>query len=208
MLNKKHLDAERDRPFFQAASQPPLGDDYAEAGILRLSNFFHTNPYPVLVFEPTGEVIKINPVAKKLLQRWQINQANLLPQNHRQIVRSCLAGQHDYRVEVAVNERVFALTYHSLRSFDLAYLYVVDVTEYRQAREEFLRVVLKTIGRINLAILQVQGFRRSLPKPPTWRQALLGPDWAEHRPSTADLFVAMDGCVFSTALDPTSSQHD
>jgi hypothetical protein len=206
MLNKKHLDAEQSGQFFQAASQYPLGGDYAEAEILRLFIFFRTNPNPLMVFSPTGEVIKVNPAAERLLNRWQIEQSDLLPEAHLQIVRSCLAGQREYRVEVAVKQRVFALTYHALPSFKLTYLYVLDITEYRQAEEEFLLVANSTIERIKRAVMQIQGFQRSLPKRVGWRQVLLGADCLEHRPSMADLFVAMDGCAFSTSLEPTKSK--
>ncbi|MGA7933554.1 MAG: hypothetical protein WCA35_08405 [Kovacikia sp.] len=199
MVNKKHLDVDRDGQFDSPSKlstdtawcQPLFNRDYADADILRLAAFFRDNPNPILVFTPVGDIVKVNPPAERLLRRLPIPATELLPENHRQIVQACLAGQlKEHGVEVSINNHVFALTYHPLPSFGMVYLYVIEITDYRRAEADLLQVAANTVALAKLAISQLQAFRTTLPKPAQRR-----------RPADAfaDLFVAMDGCVFSAS---------
>ncbi|UBF26792.1 hypothetical protein K9N68_02010 [Kovacikia minuta CCNUW1] len=198
MVNKKYLDQDRggqfpsdERLVANTAFCQSSNHDYADADILHLSTFFRNNPNPILIFSPTGDVVKANPAAERLLKRIQIQETDLLPADHRQIVAACLEGRlKEHAVEVTVNDRVFALTYHSLSSFRMVYLYAIEITEYRRAEADLLRIASNTVALAKLAVSRLQAFRTTLPQP-------------AHPPSPqdafADLFVAMDGCVFSAS---------
>jgi len=65
-----------------------------------------------------------------MLKRLQIQETDLLPGNHQQIIDACLKGElKECGAEVTVSDRVFALTYHSLSSFKMVYLYAIEITE-------------------------------------------------------------------------------
>lgn len=218
MLNKKNLDADKEGQFHplsadkvnHSLTQDSCSHDYAEADIIRLSAFFRDHPNPILVFNPEGEVIRTNPAAARLLNRLHIQEAHLLPTEHVQVVQACLDGRmREYVVEVKVNGCIFALTYHAIASFKLVYLYAIEITDYRKAEEEFFRVVNNTVDMVKITILQLHTFRRSLPQRRTWRQMLLGTE--SNNPAEtadlADLFVSMDGCVFSATAGTTDASY-
>jgi len=159
--------------------------EYAAADIIRLSLFFKQNVNPILVFDAGTTLVKTNPAADRLFRRLPLPAAEILPADHPQIIQSCLRGRFkEYAVEVTVQSHILALTYHPLPSFGLVYVYVIDLTDYRHAEAELVRVATHTLALAKTAILTLQQFRRS-------RTARC------HPPVTSpDLFVAMDGSVF------------
>ncbi|QZZ19387.1 hypothetical protein J5X98_18660 [Leptothermofonsia sichuanensis E412] len=168
-----------------------LNHDYAEADILRLSTFFRSNPNPILVFSPDGNVVKTNPAAVRMLKRLHMGELDLLPEDHAQIVQSCLDGRmREYAIEVNTHNRVFALTYHPLPAFKLVYLYAIEITEFRRAEEDLLRMVASTLTLAKQAVLRLQAFRKTPPQSvkPSHQQTDL-----------SEMFVAMDGCVFTSS---------
>lgn len=200
MVNKKQWNTVRgvplDRPSRSSAPdlhRHRLNHDYAEADILRLSAFFRSNPNPILVFSPDGVVFKINPAAERLLKRLHLNEADLLPDNHHQIVNACLEGTlREYGVEVATDRHIFALTYHSLPAFKLVYVYAIDITDYKLAEADLVRIATHTLTLAKQAISHLQSFRQAR-----------GQSGGQFIPSAAssDFFVAMDGCVFAGDVD-------
>lgn len=216
MLNKKSLDADLDGQFGglpldrmnHSSSQNLWNCNYAEADIIRLSAFFRDHPIPILVFNPEGEVIKTNPAAERLLNRLHIEQAHLLPAEHLQVVQAALEGRlREYVVEVKVNGCILALTYQAVAAFKLVYLYAIEITDYHKSEEEFLRMANHTLDMVKIAILQLHNIRRSLPRRKSWRRLLLGTE-LNHPSETADLFVSMDGCVFSATAGTTDARYD
>jgi hypothetical protein len=202
MVNKKYLDTDKEEQFTQPpllatgadVHQPLFKHDYADADILRLSAFFRNNPNPILIFSPDGDVVRANPSAERLLRRLHLQETDLLPAEHRQIVKACLEGRlQDHGVEIAVNDRIFALTYHSLSSFRMVYLYAIEITEYRRAEADLLQIAANTVALAKLAVSRLQSFRNKLPKPVKQIQ---------QQETFADLFIAMDGCVFSASSSP------
>ena len=176
--------------------------DYADASIIQLSAFLRDNPNPILVFNPEGAVIKTNPAALRLLKRLQVEPLAILPAEHPQIVTACLAGQQqEYTIEVAVNHVYLALTYRSLPAFEIVYLYAIELTDYRQAEAELLRVAAKTIDLAKQAMLQLHTFRQTLPQSTALANATPHKVMTQTPPLT-EMFVSMDGCLFaSTAGD-------
>lgn len=207
MVIKKQRNADSGAPFEDVLSairqnhQPPFHRDYEEADIIRLSAFFRNNPVPILVFSPEGSIIRVNPAANRLLKRLNIPEANLLPTNHNRIVDDCVQGYcREQSVEVTIANRTFALTYHALTSYRMVYLYAIDITDYRRAEDEFLQIASNTLDLVKLAVLRLHSLRRPPQRESGCASVPTVPQrsgWVPQAPAT-ELFVAMDGCVFSS----------
>lgn len=175
-----------------ASRQYLMSREYTDAGIIQLAAFLRDNPNPILVFNPEGAVIKVNPTAVKLLKRLQVDALAILPPEHLQIVKACLEREgHEHTIEVTVNSSILALTYRSLLAFKIVYLYAIELTDYRRSEAELLRIAAKTIDLAKQAVVQVQALRQTLPK------ATVKPA-ATHQGDVTNMFVSMDGCVFES----------
>jgi hypothetical protein len=200
MVNKKHRNTVGDVPLDRSSQmsvphrhQHRLNHDYAEADILRLSAFFRSNPNPILVCSPDGEVIKVNPAAERLLRRLHLTETDLLPANHCQIVTACLEGSlREYGVEVATDRHTFALTYHPMPAFKLVYVYAIDITAYKLAEADLLQIATRTLTLAQQAVSHLQSFRQ------TRQQSGVKPTPTSQ---AQDFFVAMDGCAFGGDID-------
>jgi len=178
----------------QASDRPQSGMTTEDAEQFRLSTFLQDNANPVLVFSPAGTVIKVNLAARQLLRQLELRPEALLPRDHNAIVQARLEGeQAQYTVEVYVKERILALTYSAMPAFGIVYLYALDLTEHRKAEDELLRVASNTIALAKRALNELQTFRQSAPAAIEWKFI---PDSPE-TDAVDDLFVAMDGCIFS-----------
>lgn len=208
MIDKSNQTAAWHAQFAKLAS-PPIGlklsqhlvsREYADAGIIQLAAFLRDNPNPILVFNPEGAVIKINPAAVRLLKRLQVEPLALLPAEHPQVVKACLDGQQqEHTIEVLVNNYILALTYRSLPAFKIVYLYAIELTDYRRSEAELLRIASKTIDLAKQAVLQLQALRKTLPQPTVPTAATPhGATTKNHAP--ADMFVSMDGCLFVSTI--------
>lgn len=174
--------------------------EYADADIIHVAAFIRDNPNPILAFSPDGDVIKTNPAAIRLLKRLNVEPKAILPLDHPQIVSAFLAGQRkEHTIEVTVGHSYLALNYHALPAFKLVYLYVIELTDYRQAEAELVRVASKTITLAKQAVLQLQAFRKTLPQPGGSIDAPQKAESSRPMPLT-DLFISMDGCVFASAM--------
>ena len=201
MVNKNNQTAAYQAHFVELLSssaslksrQHPMSREYADASIIQLAAFLRNNPNPILVFDPQGEVIKINPTAVQLLKRLQVEALALLPLDHPQIVKACLADEgHEHTIEVTVNSTILALTYRSLTAFGIVYLYAIELTDYRRSEVELLRIATKTIDLAKQAVLQVQALRKTLPKATGKATA------THHQGDVTNMFVSMDGCMFES----------
>ncbi|MBW4469114.1 MAG: hypothetical protein KME45_01780 [Stenomitos rutilans HA7619-LM2] len=208
MVNKKAQIADWQAPFFDRSATPTgltshsflNRRDYADADIIRLAAFIRDNPNPILAFNPDGDVIKTNPAAVRLLKRLHVEPGAILPAEHPHIVAACLTGQQkEHTIEVMVNNHMLSLTYHSLSAFKLVYLYVIELTDYRQAEAELLRIASKTVDMAKQAILQLQAFREALPQPTGLISATPHAEMINLHTTLAEMFVSMDGCVFASA---------
>ncbi|XGV95687.1 MAG: hypothetical protein ACAF41_23465 [Leptolyngbya sp. BL-A-14] len=209
MVSKKNPLSEGQAQFANLPSVPngfkpfPLlpHREYADADIIHVAAFIRDNPNPILAFSPDGDVIRSNPAAMRLLKRLNVEPKAILPLDHPQIVSAFLAGQRkEHTIEVTVGSSYLALNYHALPAFKLVYLYVIELTDYRQAEAELMRVASKTIALAKQAVLQLQAFRKTLPQP---TGAIEAPQKTESNRSMpfTDLFVSMDGCVFASAME-------
>jgi len=170
---------------------PPVTD--REAEMFRLSTFLQDNANPVLVFSPAGTVIKVNLAASRLLKQLALKPEALLPVDHTAIVQACLEGElEQHIVEVSVNQQILALVYHALPTFGIVYSYAIDLTEYRKAEDELLRIASNTVALAKRALSELQTFRQVSP-------GLTGQKFISALPQEQQLgalFVAMDGCIF------------
>ncbi len=184
-----------------------MSHEYADAGIIQLAAFLRDNPNPILVFNPEGTIIKINPTAVKLLKRLQVEALALLPPEHLQIVKACLEREgHEHTIEVIVNSSSLALTYRSLLAFKIVYLYAIELTDYRRSEAELLRIAAKTIDLAKQAVEQVQTLRKTLPQAtvkttatqPTAAHPTATRPVITHQGDVTHMFVSMDGCMFES----------
>lgn len=114
---------------------------YSEADILRLATFIRANPYPILVFNPSGELIKANPAAERWFKRLQITQTDVLPANHAQVVQGCLSGElREPSIEVIADRYTVSLTYHAIVAFKLVYVYAIDITKSWQTEAPWVQM--------------------------------------------------------------------
>lgn len=174
--------------------------EYADADIIHVAAFLRDNPNPILAFSPDGDVIKTNPAAMRLLKRLNVEPRAILPLDHAQIVSAFLVGQRkEHTIEVTVGNSYLALNYHALPAFKLVYLYVIELTDYRQAEAELVRVASRTIALAKQTVLQLQAFRKTLPQPTGAIEAPQKVESSLSMPLT-DWFVSMDGCIFASTI--------
>ncbi len=179
----------------RSQNQSQSRDPYADADIIRLSLFLRSNPLPILVCSPDGVVIRHNPAALKLLKHLNISESEILPLNHAQLVQDCLeAPLQQLTIERAVCDRVFAITYNPVSSFSLVYLYVVEITDYRHAEEEFLRLARNTTDTVKSAVLRLRTLQplEFLKQTPSSREH----SGCKALASDSKWFATMDGCVY------------
>lgn len=128
MTTKKHLDDDAHPAQRSQEPRPAHTTDYAGASIIHLAAFLRDNPSPILLCDADGAIVKANPAAQRLLKRYQISTAHLLPPNHVAILQFCLEGGEDPAVVRVVENRTFHLTYQSIAQFPLVSLYITEVT--------------------------------------------------------------------------------
>jgi len=164
---------------------------YTDADILRLADFFRNNPHPTLVFNPVGEVIKVNPSAQRLLRHLSIQSDELLPAEHVSIVQTCLSQHQTLTCEVRVGHSLLALAYAAIPSFQLVYLYAIDLTEYRKAEDHLLQAISAALSLTRMSLWQQAQHVKSHLLVTLARQP-----YAQLNPSAPEFFVAIDGGVF------------
>jgi hypothetical protein len=170
--------------------------EYADADILRFATFFRNNPIPMLVFHPDGSLIKTNPAAERFLKQIRCCPEELLPGDHAHIVQACLAGkQHDCTREITINSSILKLHYHPRKSFNIVDLYLIDRTNYRKVEENLRQLDSHNLALAKMAASQSQ---HTLTKHMSYKHAIAKAAAAQWQNALSDLFVAMDGCVFSS----------
>ncbi|HET7275644.1 MAG TPA: EAL domain-containing protein [Longimicrobiaceae bacterium] len=112
----------------------------AEEENARLAAFSRENPSPILESDGEGNLLHVNPAAQRITEEiGEIDVMALLPDNHRQLVQTCLQNGQGFRsVEVAVGEKVFSWTYHPHQASQVVHLFASDITS-RRVMEEQLR---------------------------------------------------------------------
>ena len=101
----------------------------------RLAAFPIKNPNPFITFSSDGAVKFMNPSAQRTLDRLGLGSIDeFLPESHTQLVQDCMITHSGYRdIEVAVGGRVYSFGYYPDPSGDDVFVYVMDITERKEA---------------------------------------------------------------------------
>ncbi|NKB88397.1 MAG: EAL domain-containing protein [Acidobacteria bacterium] len=101
----------------------------------RLAAFPIKNPNPFITFSSDGSVKYMNPSAQRTLDQLGLESIDqFLPATHAQLVQDCMMTRSGYRdIEVAVSSKVFAFGYYPNPSGDDVFVYVMDITERKEA---------------------------------------------------------------------------
>ena len=112
--------------------------------IRRLASIPLESPNPILECGADGCVAYANPAAERLVAELALDGARgLLPADHDDIVRACLAGgAGTRRHESAAGGRVFQWTYHGHPAVGSVHLFGEEVTERKRIEERMLQHAL------------------------------------------------------------------
>ncbi|HEY9808035.1 MAG TPA: EAL domain-containing protein [Halomicronema sp.] len=127
------------KPHTIAGSISDISDKKAaEEENKRLAAFPRNDPNPVLAADKRGNVIYLNPAAKQILKKLDLNDPmQLLPTNHYSIVDNCLSSLASERhIERNIKDCIFSWSYHPIPSLGVIHLYGSDITERQWAQEQ------------------------------------------------------------------------
>jgi diguanylate cyclase (GGDEF)-like protein/PAS domain S-box-containing protein len=115
-----------------------------EEQVRRLAAIPHESPNPILECDLEGNPIYVNPAAQALLAELRLDDAlRLLPADHVQLVRGCVASGHGARgIEAPVGARVLSWTYHPHAALGAVHVFGEEVTERKQVEERLLHQAL------------------------------------------------------------------
>ena len=89
------------------------------------------NPSPVLTTDSEGEPQFINNAVSQLLLDHQLESAeDVLPENHRGLVKACLLTNTPLKENHSVNDRTLTWSYLPVDGSDVIYIYGHDITDY------------------------------------------------------------------------------
>ena len=111
----------------------------AEESTKHLASFPQLNPNPVIEVDSSGKVIFFNPATQKILESLGMDKGDIntfLPPDLDSVLKNW-EGQSEatlYR-EVIIRDRVFGGTVYLTPQFDVARIYLLDITERKKAEE-------------------------------------------------------------------------
>ncbi len=95
------------------------------------TRFAETNPNPVLSADPDGSLQFVNPATSQLLDELLLENAeDILPAQHKDLVRDCLAAGSRLTSRHSVRGRTFAWSYKPVEGRPEIYIYGHDITDY------------------------------------------------------------------------------
>ena len=114
----------------------------AEQEIKMLSKFPGENPYPILRVENDGTVIYSNPAGKLLLDNWDCEVGEKIPEKWQKIVAKAVESAADKSATAAeeeeeeeVNGKIFVFTVAPIRDTNYVNIYARNITEYKHSIE-------------------------------------------------------------------------
>jgi PAS domain S-box-containing protein len=112
----------------------------AEQGIEHLASFPRLNPNPVIEIDSHGTVTYFNEATDNVLKELGADNDKriFLPDDFDEIMKSLQDGKESYSIyrELEVKGRFFAETIHLLRELRVVRLYLIDITERKQAESQ------------------------------------------------------------------------
>lgn len=118
----------------------------------------HTNPNPVLCCDPRGAVIFVNPAAVNLCDDLGCrNPETVLPPDHGQRVRQCLAGEIQESAQHTVYGRIFSWVYRCSKDRSCINIYGHEITDYliRAHGESTTELSGTILSRLDLPLMVV-----------------------------------------------------
>jgi hypothetical protein len=101
--------------------------------------FPRANPSPVLSYGADGELHFANPATSQLLQDLEIEDiGEILPRNHKELVRACLKTCIPLIKKCKVGGRTLVWLYRSISGSDEIYIYGHDVSDYQSGPSDTL----------------------------------------------------------------------
>ena len=131
----------------------------AEREILRLASFPQLNPSPVLEVDTAGNLTFANLAAEEVSRKLGLQDLKaLLPMDLQEILKVNAAGTRELYREVEIKGVAFAEHIHVVPQFQVARLFLVDITESRCASEQIknLNAILAAIKDINETLLRAK----------------------------------------------------
>ncbi|MHC4889546.1 MAG: PAS domain S-box protein [Planctomycetota bacterium] len=121
----------------------------AEQQIENLAKFPSENPNPVLRVAKNGTLLYANDVSRLLLDEWNREAGQVVPDNWRQTITEVFASGGYRRVEVEYAGRVFAFVVAPVPEADYVNLYGRDITERKDiaARQELAGRILERLNQ-------------------------------------------------------------
>ena len=105
----------------------------------RQTKFAEVNPNPVLSFGSDGASHFVNPATSKLLQDLGIEYIDdILPGDHKELVRICLKTGVNLIQECEAGGRTLTWSYQSVADGDEIYIYGHDISDYQSATSDAL----------------------------------------------------------------------
>jgi PAS domain S-box-containing protein len=111
----------------------------AEREVELLARFPNENPSPVLRVSDDGTILYANEASQALLDAWDVQVGQRLPEEWRCTVAKVLAAQKTTELEFEHEERLFSLTLAPITEVGYVNIYGRDITERRRAQEAFIQ---------------------------------------------------------------------
>lgn len=111
----------------------------AQEEILRLASFPRLLPNPVIELNPAGEVSYLNPAAERpFADLSALGQSHPLLQDSVELIAALRQGKQQEEVvrEIKLGEATYELHISYVQEVDLIRIYVLDITQRKQAEEE------------------------------------------------------------------------
>ncbi len=103
--------------------------------IEEMARFPLENPNPVLRVSNTGALMYANPGAASLLRYWKIKTGDIVPDEIKKIVTSCMLLGNNREYDISVENKIFSLFISPVCNSQYVIIYGRDVTKHKQAED-------------------------------------------------------------------------
>lgn len=113
----------------------------AEEQIVNLAKFPSENPDPVLRIATNGELLYANEASRVVLDEWQCEPGQTVPEQWREILSEVFAGGAEQRVEEKHADRIFSFSVTPVGEAGYANIYGRDITDRKLVEKERERLL-------------------------------------------------------------------
>jgi len=110
-----------------------------ENELLSLSRFPEENPYPVMRFSNTGELLYSNQGGQPILEKWQFFETKRLPAEIQSVINAILAEGRSDVVYLDFNERIYSMFIVPVSEQGYVNIYGRDITDLKKAEAELTK---------------------------------------------------------------------